>query len=166
MARTRQLLAIADLALVLVDLSGAVATPPELLDDLPPGLPRLVVGTKADLAAKDTPARWLGEPVNATSARTGAGIAGLRDRLLAATDAEGLRRAADLGILLNDRHSSRLREAGDELAELRDEVIRGAPDEVTATLLAGILTRLEEITGGAWSERLLDDVFSRFCIGK
>ncbi len=166
MERTRQLLAAADLALVLVDLSGDAGDSGAAWDGLPPDLPRLVVGTKADRLDGAPPKRWRGAPLLATSARTGQGLDALRAALLDAADAEGLRRTADMGILLNDRHTARLREARKHLAELAALAAAGAPDEVLATLLAAVLARLDELTGRVWTERLLDDVFRRFCVGK
>jgi len=166
MDRTRHLLAVADMVLLLCDLTGDVETDPGLLDEVPRGTPLLVVGTKADLLDDTPPARWRDRPVLATSAVTGAGLDELRDAMLAAADEQSLRQAAELGVVLNERHRRRLREARQELQQLCREVEGGATDEVVATLLGGILTRLEEISGRAWTERLLDDVFSRFCVGK
>ena len=45
-------------------------------------------------------------------------------------------------------------------------VLAGAPDEVIATLLGSTLSRLGEVTGRVFTERLLDEVFQRFCVGK
>ncbi len=163
MTRAREAAAAADVVLLLSDLTApdgeevAVAA----------GVTILKVATKADLAAaaRRDAARASGRVV--TSAHDGAGLDELRATLLAAADGERLREVADLGHVFNERQRYRLAAARDELATLRDEVAqRDAPAEVAASLLAGILAELGEVTGRVFSEHLLGEVFARFCVGK
>ena len=102
-----------------------------------------------------------------TSSRTGAGLPDLWRILESVTAARRLDEAVSLGVVINDRHKGKL-EAG--LADLKSltETLRttGAGPEVVATMLAGILAELGEVSGRVFTEDLLAAVFSRFCVGK
>ncbi len=151
----RQAASAADIILDLRPVAGegpsVAAAPP-----VPAGSVRIAVWTKGDLGP--TP------PGLVTSSRTGQGIAELRARLLAEARGAGLEQAINQGVLLNQRHQDRL------LACLRHlEQLAADPrpdDAVVATLIAAALRELGELSGRVFSERLLDDVFSRFCVGK
>jgi len=130
------------------------------------------VWTKVDLVPELNEEAGPGE-ATVTSAVTGFGIEELWDRILAAADRDRLKEVSSLGVLLNSRHQSKLIRCRERLADLVVDLNREAPggsrgpgEEVVATLLAGILAELGEITGRVFSEGLLDEVFSRFCVGK
>ncbi len=170
MDRARDFAAEADVVLLLRDLSL-----PGRRDDDRDTIARLVapdavvieVGTKADLApgaAKDSGPG--AATAVATSAVTGGGVARLRDLVLEAVRTEGMERAASLGVVLNERHRLLLVGVAEELESLRTVAESGESDEVLATLLSSILTRLGEVSGRVYTEKLLGAVFSRFCVGK
>ncbi len=127
----------------------------------------LAVWTKADLvppARRDALAARGGP---ATSAVTGEGVEALWQRLEEIAGGERLGRAVALGIVLNARHRDRLQRCREALTELAAEAGRpGTPDEVLAGMLALALADLGEVSGRVYGERLLDEVFSRFCVGK
>ncbi|MDD5718122.1 MAG: tRNA uridine-5-carboxymethylaminomethyl(34) synthesis GTPase MnmE [Candidatus Krumholzibacteria bacterium] len=100
----------------------------------------------------------------ATSAKTGEGIAELRSRLLAEVSRGGVEQSIAQGVLLNQRHQDRLRACLGELVELLAETHAG--DEVVAALLGAALQDLGAVSGRVFSEQMLDEVFSRFCVGK
>jgi tRNA modification GTPase len=103
----------------------------------------------------------------ATSARTGEGIESLWSCLLGAAGREELHRVAAMGVLLNARHQRKLMKCRGDLTHLQSQLQEGSlGDEVVATLLAAILAELGEISGREFTENLLDEIFSRFCIGK
>lgn len=127
---------------------------------VPPGQPapvpragELVVHTMADLEARP----------GAVSARTGAGLDEVRQRLLAAlTPAE----PASVGVVLTSarqaelfaRVAAQLGEAGDALG--------GAGAAVAVELGYAALESLAELSGSSVREGVLDRLFARFCIGK
>lgn len=114
----------------------------------------LLVLNKADL-----PHAGLPEAV-AVSARTGAGLEALRQRLEAAAAARaGL---ADGAVLTRPRHRAALREAVEELTRLP---LAGLP-ELRAEALRRALRALGRLTGRVDVEQVLDVVFGEFCIGK
>ncbi len=121
------------------------------------GASLLRVGTKSDLAVGASgPA---GGAV-VTSARTGAGVEALREALLAAADAAGMREVARSGLLLNARHQYRLMDAREPLAELLAAVEAGeVGEEIVASLLGAVLARLGEISGRVFTEQVLGGHF-------
>lgn len=122
---------------------------------------RIVVETKADLR---TPRAALRGAV-VTSARTGQGIAELESRLraavLAAAGGEG---DAVAGTAVRCRAS--LQSASASLrAALGMAEARGG-EELIAAEMRFALDALGRVAGAVYSDDLLDQIFSRFCIGK
>ncbi len=164
--RAREVIADADVILVLRDLSKAGQADELDVAALGAGAEAVVleVGTKVDVARAQ--AAGTGIRIR-TSAKTGAGLEILREALLEAADAGKLRDTAAAGILLNQRHQCTLMDCRQELASLIEAVTAGGADEeVVASLLAALLQRMGEISGRVFSEQLLGEIFSRFCVGK
>jgi tRNA modification GTPase len=160
--RARAAAAAADLLLRVVDLSGG---PVDLSRDPDLPAPTLVVGAKADLLA-EAGLSSVDDAVLVTSARDGHGLAALKDAMHVAAAAERLEAAAALGVVLNRRHVHSLRVFREALTSLRGTVAEGAAQEVICSLLHTALCELGEITGRVFTEKLLGEVFDRFCIGK
>jgi tRNA modification GTPase len=114
----------------------------------------VAVFNKIDLGA-DVPAGAIG-----VSARTGAGLDALRDRLVAA--ARALTERAGAPPLTRARHRAALQETESHLARATDADL----PELMAEDLRLALRALGRITGQVGVEDLLDTIFSRFCIGK
>ena len=154
MDRTHRQVEAADLVLVLQE--DDVATPvPDTV------APVIRVGSKADLGGQPTGCDVV------TSARDGRGLEKLWSLMHDSVRRHRLDDAVAMGVILNERHRHRLGRCAVELAELRDLAMQqGTGSEVVGTMLAAILARLGEISGREFSEQLLDNVFSRFCVGK
>lgn len=149
------------------DASGAGAAGGESPPTPPAGeasAPVIPVATKADLAAAAAcqATRAAGHVV--TSAHTGEGLADLRRALADAARKAGVLEAASRGVVLHARHRDRLRACARALEEVQDAA--GAGLDVQASLLAGALQELGQVTGRVFTEQLLDQVFGRFCVGK
>lgn len=154
MARTAAELAAADIVLWLRPVDDPTAMPLPADAD---ALAVLTVATKTDL----------GDPADAdlaTSSLTGEGIAALRAAIVATAHQAGLEAAGAAGVMLNQRHQAQLLAVREGLASVREALPAG--DEVVASLLAAVLRDLGELSGRVFTERLLDDVFGRFCVGK
>ncbi len=131
---------------------------------VPAGVVAVSVVSKADLAPLPT---WAPEDHVAVSSLTGQGLDALWSRLATTAVASDARETAARGLLLNARHEDRLRGCVEQLEALLADVARGVvAAELVATALRGALLELDEISGRVFSERLLGDVFARFCVGK
>jgi tRNA modification GTPase len=146
--RTQRELAEADVVLAVYDVTGDLSA----LADLPAGVARIDVYNKVDLAP--APQGALG-----VSAKTGAGLAELRDAILAAA---GWSATGESVFLARERHLRALERAGAHL----DTAARETRWELFAEELRLAHVALGEITGEVLAEDLLGEIFARFCIGK
>jgi tRNA modification GTPase len=161
--RSLQALEDADIALGVIDGSEALhREDAEVLERL--GVKRAVlVVNKSDLPARaELPASGL--PTVFVSAKTGAGLETLRQKILETV----LGSSSLLGeglVITNLRHRGALAASGKALRAALATVER-EPLEITAMELREALDRLGEIVGAVSTEDILERVFSEFCIGK
>ncbi len=117
----------------------------------------LVVKSKGDVAGSD---RGL-----VTSATTGQGLAELKAAVLAiagVADAEG----GELPFVTTARQQVLAAAARDAFAAARAARVEKAPPEVTAVELRTAAQALAQLRGVEVGDRVLDELFARFCIGK
>ncbi|MEG0741469.1 MAG: tRNA uridine-5-carboxymethylaminomethyl(34) synthesis GTPase MnmE [Clostridia bacterium] len=162
--RARLTLRQADVALWLVDAS----TPPcdeekALLREALP-CPCAVLLNKEDAGEALTlaEAERLGacSPILRISAKTQSGIAQVRDYL------RGFVGMPKQMVLTHERHMRVAREALERLTQAREALERAQPLDLVAVDMHEALYLLGKITGESVDEQLLDDIFSRFCVGK
>jgi tRNA modification GTPase len=151
--RSRQSASVADLVLLVVDRSRASVQNTDYKG--------LVVANKSDLPAAWDDDRWI--PVSAT---TGAGLADLRKKIVAALDVDLQR---DPPAITNVRHVALAERAREALTRGRAAALAddgSMSEEFVLADLSDARTALEEISGRRTTEDLLTHIFSRFCIGK
>ena len=186
-ARSRQAMATAGLILLVLD-GSAPLTPadhaamaevqalltaePAALETLPaadPRLPVIVALNKADLGAGHDETAVLAAlgPVRTvrTSAITGAGLAELEAAIEAAA-LGGATRAQTDPALLTVRQEAALHNALAHVRSALAALAAGTPPDLVSIDVRAALDRVGEITGEAVGEALLNEIFSRFCIGK
>lgn len=188
-ARSRQALAAADLALLVLDATRAPGEAERAIAELTAGKPTVLVWNKADLLAPPQPRplplagggelsptlpRWERGPGDeggpafaaelAVSALTGEGV----DALARAVAALLLRGDVPPGdhLVSSQRHREALLRAADHLRDALAGLARGLPADLLAVDLTAALAAIGEITGETVGDDLLDAIFSRFCIGK
>ena len=156
-ARTWAAVGKADVALLLVDAAHGLGEREAAILQRLPQVARLTIHNKIDVTAEAPRAAgdelWL-------SARTGAGVDLLRDKLL---EAAGWQAAGEGAFMARARHLDALGRAAGHLA-----VARGAATqlELFAEELRLAQSALSEITGEFTADDLLGEIFSKFCIGK
>lgn len=69
-------------------------------------------------------------------------------------------------IITNSRHLRSLRQAQTEISIAHEGMVCGSPLDVLASALRKASESLAEITGDEVSEKLIQEIFSRFCVGK
>jgi tRNA modification GTPase len=165
-ARSREALADADLVLFVHDATHPLDDEEAALLRSLDGRPHLVAWNKIDLvdetgAAEDAA---VAENVVRTSARTGAGLVGLRAAILRSLDAEGS--VASTALVNNLRQQQHVLEAIaalDAAATLNTDRL---PHEVLLLELHTALRALDALTGATTTDDILARIFSTFCIGK
>lgn len=161
-ARTWAAIERADMVLLLLDATrGEGSAERAILKRLPRALPLVMVMNKIDLTGRAPAVERGPEGVRVwLSAKTGAGLDGLRQVLLETagwrTDGEGL-------FMARERHVQALKRASGHL-----ERAKGLPGklELFAEELRLSQEALSAITGEYSSDDLLGEIFGRFCIGK
>ena len=68
--------------------------------------------------------------------------------------------------LTQQRHMRLAREAAQALHRAADACLSGAPVDLAVIDLQDALSALGRVTGDQVDEKLIDDIFSRFCVGK
>ncbi|MBQ9299570.1 MAG: tRNA uridine-5-carboxymethylaminomethyl(34) synthesis GTPase MnmE [Clostridia bacterium] len=153
--RARQAMQSADLVLLVLDGAQPLTAEDERLLRDTRELPRVILLNKADRGQ----AFELPDALR-VSARTGQGMDSLRELL-----AEKARVRGDLP-LTGARHMRLARQASAELQNAAEALEAGMALDLAAIDLHAALDTLGGITGERVDEKLLDSVFSRFCVGK
>ena len=168
----------ADLVLAVFDLSAPRDdTDERLVDSLDPAR-SIIVRNKSDLA----PWTWAGQPGGlsraavpethrqarhecAVSALTGEGLDDLRAGIQQIiTGGEGLH--LEEPILATERQRGLVSEAVDSAGAALAGAIRNSDEELVCEDIRGAVQALGRITGEELTPDLLDEIFSRFCVGK
>jgi len=162
----------ADLLLIVLDGSEPLTVDDQaFLESVPPGMgqKRLLVVNKSDLPGRLDPAALppAGPDCAAAriSAKTGAGLDELRDRiraLLISPDFE----ARETVLVTHLRHQAALQRTHDSLAAALVSIEATAAGELIAMDLRAAIDALGEITGAVSTDDILDRIFKEFCIGK
>ena len=164
--KTLERAAEADLFLLVVDAS--LPSPPVLMPELRSKFrpeSALVVLNKSDLVGERTRRPALPDISQVwVSALTGVGIEELRSAIVGMADAFA-RDPTDL-VTINGRHAHALGQARELLSAAEAKLTREEPVELVASDLRGVLEALGQITGRIDGERMLDQLFATFCIGK
>jgi tRNA modification GTPase len=149
---------------VLLVLEANVGLGPEdraLLERLPRAGAHIRVYNKIDLVPGGAARYRSGEPAEVwVSAKTGAGLAELRQALL---EAAGWNASGEDVFLARERHLRALQRAREHLQAAARELARW---EIFAEELRLAQGALGEITGAVSADDLLGEIFARFCIGK
>lgn len=164
--RTRERMKKASLIIYLFDLSQTtideIAAEEESVRNL--GIPFIKVGNKVDLADPALLEVLRAHDFLFISASTRANLQELKDRILSSFHVRTVK-AGDV-LVTNIRHYQNLTRTNDAL----DRVLLGMDINQTGDLLAmdirQALHYLGEITGAITTDDLLENIFSKFCIGK
>ena len=156
--RARQAIAGADAVLAVLNASQPL-TPQDrqLLTDTQDA-PRIVVLNQCDLPMALRPEDFPDSV--AVSARTGQGLDALEKRVAA------FGAGAGEGELTQQRHMHLARQAAASLTAAADACARGEAVDLAVIDLQAALGALGRVTGEQVDEKLIDDIFSRFCVGK
>ncbi|HLO02752.1 MAG TPA: tRNA uridine-5-carboxymethylaminomethyl(34) synthesis GTPase MnmE [Symbiobacteriaceae bacterium] len=160
----------ADLALVVTDVTaGLTLEDQEVIAKVPPTVARIGVLNKLDRVTGD--AGEMGAPlavslggcqVIALSAETGEGLdklEGVIVQMAGMADQEE-------HLVVNARQAESLRQAREHLAAALETAAAGFGSDLISVDVRAAWVTLGEVTGETAADDLLDQIFSRFCIGK
>ena len=159
----------ADRILFMVDGTTTSATNPrdiwpDFFDRIQNPIGLTVVRNKADLTGEELAiGEEQGHPVFRISAKTGLGLAALRDHLKQCMGYQG---GVESGFMARRRHLEAIAHADEHLQLAQEQLEVYAAGELVAEELRLAQEQLSEITGAFSSDDLLGRIFSSFCIGK
>ncbi len=165
-AKTMERAAEADLFLLVLDATAPAPALPAALATRIGVSNTIVVLNKIDLAAG---APWAAGPAGLAtvkmSALTGQGLEDLVAAIGRLADSFHSEAGEEL-VAINARHAHALARARDGLKDAGGKLASGGPTELLASDLRGALNAYGEISGKIDNERMLDQLFATFCIGK
>lgn len=158
----------ADIALVVIDASERTGDDDSAIINETEGLRRIIALNKSDLVRScDHRNLKLGNDAMkiSTSAVTGEGIDKLRDALLMCVD-KNVPGESEGPVITSLRHKDALEEALYALDKALGTIDVGESAEFTAEHVQAAVNALMKITGEITTDDVLNEIFSRFCIGK
>ena len=170
----------ADVVLLVFDLSEDLSDAHREIINLASKKKGLIVLNKIDIVGANSVEafisklkEWLDKDTAANSvmscpisALTGEGIEGLKDALFTLCLGQGTLITESGLLITNERHRDLIDKALVSTNSAMDSLKTGMPLEITALHLREALEHLGEITGIVTNEEVLQNIFSRFCIGK
>jgi tRNA modification GTPase len=158
----------ADLVLLTIDAAAGWTAADEALYESVRDRPLILVVNKVDLLAAGgvAPSPW---PQNLVTVFTAAaqqqGIDGLEAAILKTIHADQLT-PGNLEFTVNQRQGAALTQARSALHQVQQTIENQLPLDFWTIDLRSAIAALGSITGDEITESMLDEIFSRFCIGK
>ena len=156
----------ADIILVVIDSSRPLSEEDRAILEDTKERNVLIVLNKSDLmpvvAEKDL--GQYGHPVLSLSAGTGEGLEAMKEQLLslALSHAD----TAGSALLTNTRHIELVRQSREALKRALDSIEAGMPVDCAVVDLREAWDLLGSITGDTVHDDMVEEIFSRFCLGK
>jgi tRNA modification GTPase len=163
--KSMEVLADADLVLVVLDSSRSITGEDQELVDQVAQRPAIVVENKSDVKSSQFSVVSSQLPRVQTSAINGEGIPALRKEILSHVGGHSGTQS-ETGFLTNLRHQGLVRESLTALEAATAAVPNRVPHEMLLLDLYNALRPLDEITGATTNDDILNLIFSTFCIGK
>lgn len=167
--KSREMLAGAELTLVVLNGSEPLQSEDIALLNETAEATRLVIVNKSDLPRHSDVVQWMRDVPDShvieVSARLSKGLGELEDRVADLLLGES-RHVADSAYLTNARQTQLLAEAKLDLETAIEAAKAGATLDLIAVQLQAVYVELGHVIGEEAGEDLLDEIFSKFCLGK
>ncbi|OHE81690.1 MAG: tRNA uridine-5-carboxymethylaminomethyl(34) synthesis GTPase MnmE [Verrucomicrobia bacterium RIFCSPLOWO2_12_FULL_64_8] len=164
--KTIELIAQADLILLVLDATLETSASPPPADTGGSPAKTIAVINKIDLAPRrPRPALPSALPSVEVSAIRGDGIDDLKALIVRHVESFRVEHGDEL-VIINARHNHALTQATVALQAAQKKLAEGAPAELLASDLRSALHAFGEISGKVDNEQMLDRLFATFCIGK
>lgn len=109
--------------------------------------------------------KQINKPVIKISAKTKQGLENLYEQILKMFKLSEIE-INDGEVITNIRHKNQIRKAIDALEQAKQGLEQEMPIDIIAVSLKEALEDLSEITGENVSEDIINNIFSKFCLGK
>ena len=149
-----------ELVLLVLDQSKALSKEDKALLELTKDKKRLIIANKSDL-----PKALQMEEVVSISTITKIGLKELEQAILKLLSLEDIEER-DFNYLSNIRHIQKVKEAKQSLNNVLDSIKLDMPVDVYAIDLTAAWRALGDILGENYQDDLLNELFSKFCLGK
>ena len=167
--RSRKAIDQGDLVILVLNASEPLTDEDRQLIDLTKDKQRIVILNKTDLPQKieiDEVEDLVGkENIIQTSIPNDIGVADVEQRVKDMF-ANGIESSQNAVIINNARHVALLNKAADSLDAVLVGIKNGMPVDLCQTDMRDAWEDLGEITGDSYQDELLDELFSKFCLGK
>ena len=167
--RSRKAIDQGDLVLLVLNASEPLTDEDRQLIDLTKDKQRIVILNKTDLPQKieiDEVEDLVGkENIIQTSIPKDIGVEDVEQRIKDMF-ASGIESSQNEVIINNARHAALLNKAADSLDAVLVGIKNGMPVDLCQTDMRDAWEDLGEITGDSYQDELLDELFSKFCLGK
>lgn len=165
--RAKEYMDRADIILVVVDQSRPLQEEDRQILETARGRQALIVLNKEDLqpAFETEELQSYGLPLLSISASTGAGMGELKDAMLSLALQQGLT-AAQSALLANTRHIELVQQSREALQRALDTIEAGMPVDCAIVDIREAWELLGSITGDTVHDDIIEEIFSRFCLGK
>ena len=105
------------------------------------------------------------KPIIKISAKTQEGLEQLYEQILSLFQLNEIE--LDSGdVITNIRHRNQIRKAIDDIENAKQGIRENMPVDITAVAIKQSLEDLSSITGENVSEDIIQEIFSKFCLGK
>jgi tRNA modification GTPase len=158
--RSKKAITEAELVLLVLDRSKALTKEDQALLTLTKDQKRIIIGNKADL-----PKALQLEEVLSISTLTKEGLKDLEKAILKILSLEDIE-SRDFNFLSNVRHIQKVKDAKQSLLSVLASIELDMPVDVYAIDLTQAWKSLGEILGEYYQDDLLNELFSKFCLGK
>lgn len=167
--RSRKAINQGDLVILVLNASEPLTQEDRQLIDLTKDKKRIVILNKTDLPQKieyEELIQLVGkENIIQTSIVNDIGVNELEERIKQMF-ASGIENSQNEVIVNNARHTALLNKAADSLDAVLTGIENGIPVDLCQTDMRDAWEYLGEITGDSYKDELLDELFSKFCLGK
>ena len=168
--RSKKALDAADLILLLIDNSAPLTDEDRDLLNATKGKQRIVILNKTDLPMKvdlnELKELVDGDALIETSIVKHEGMDQLGERISKMFFDEGIESSQNNVMVTNARHIGLLHQANDALSDVLKGINDGMPVDLVQIDMTRCWDLLGEITGDSYQDELLDQLFSKFCLGK
>lgn len=127
--------------------------------------PSIVVINKNDLESKIDLEKLIDREIVYTNTTSLLGIETLKDKITKMFNLDEIKKE-DYNYITNTRQIAKIRECLERLSDINSSLENEMPLDIIEIDLRDIWNMLGEIIGESYTEELLDELFSKFCVGK